>query len=415
MVSRRRFLTWGAAASAAMALPAPADTAAASSSAVAQPRSIRLRPGGDDGGFDPWMEIIAPNFRHNATEVSRLAGGRPILAVVKNNAYGMGDTIVGPLLAGCREVAGIACVRPAEALAMRAAGVRTPMLTMAELGEEESVELVRRDVTLSCWLDNAGERLDRIARRARRRVGVHLYLDAGMNREGLPVARALPWIDDLSRRRQVRIDGTYHMFVHNLEFNRVQQARFMETVQAARAAGHSLGRLHAAATYELHRYPEAHLDLVRVGNALFGARPGSDIESDADLRPVFRLKARVNRVERLEPGDSAGFGRAFVPELATRVALLPVGHTDGYPATAGGACEVLIGGRRYPVVGGVMSAHVLVDVGLDSPVQVGDTATLIGPDDEAILPHEVASRSKSGFYQMITKMSALLPRRVVEG
>lgn len=407
MVSRRSFLTWGAAASAALALPAPAP-------AAAQPRALRLRPGGDEGGFDPWMEIIAPNFRHNATEVSRLAGGRPVLAVVKNNAYGMGDALVGPLLAGCREVAGIGCVRPAEALAMRAAGVRKPILTMAELGEEESVELVRRDVTLSCWLDDAGERLDRIARRARRRVSVHLYLDAGMNREGLPVARALPWIEDLSRRRQVRIDGTYHMFVHDLEFNRVQQARFLETVKAAQAAGVALGRLHAAATYELHRYPEAHLDMVRVGNALFGAQPGNDIESDADLRPVFRLKARVNRLERLEPGDSAGFGRAFMPEHATQVALLPVGHTDGYPATAGGACEVLIGGRRYPVVGGVMSAHVLVDVGLDSPVRIGDTATLIGPDDEAILPHEVASRSKIGFYQMITKMSALLPRRVVE-
>jgi alanine racemase len=408
MVSRRRFLTWGAAASATLALPPSAGAAAA------QPRAVRLRPGGDDSGFDPWMEIIAPNFRHNATEVSRIADGRPILAVVKNNAYGMGDTIVGPLLAGCREVAGIACVRPAEALAMRAAGVRKPILTMAELGEEESVELVRRDVTLSCWLDEAPARLARVARRARRRVGVHLYLDAGMNREGMPIARALPWMEAIAADRNVRIDGTYHMFVHNLEFNRLQQARFMETVEAARAAGLANGRLHAAATYELHRYPEAHLDMVRVGNALFGARPGNDVESDADLRPVFRLRARVNRLERLEPGDSAGFGRAFMPEQVTRVALLPVGHTDGYPATAGGACEVMIGGRRYPVVGGVMSAHVLVDVGLDSPVQIGDTATLIGPDDEAILPQEVATRSKIGFYQMITKMSPLLPRRLVE-
>jgi alanine racemase len=409
MISRRRFLTWGATASAAaLAPPVPAAATAG------QARTARIRPGGDDAGFDPWMEIIAPNFRHNATEVSRIAGGRPILAVVKNNAYGMGDALVGPLLASCREVAGIACVRPAEALAMRAAGVRKPILTMAELGEEESVDLVRRDVTLSCWLDEAPARLAHIARRARRRVGVHLYLDAGMNREGMPVARALPWMEAIAADRNVRIDGTYHMFVHNLEFNRVQQARFLETVAAARTAGLAPGRLHAAATYELHRYPDAHLDMVRVGNALFGARPGGDVESDADLRPVFRLKARVNRVERLDPGDSAGFGRAFMPERATRVALLPVGHTDGYPTSAGGACEVLIGGRLYPVVGGVMSAHVLVDVGLDSPVGIGDTATLIGPDDEAILPHEVATRSNVGFYQMITKMSALLPRRVVE-
>lgn len=414
MLSRRRFLAWSAAASAGVLVPPRPAGAARATSAAAQARTVRIRPGGNDSGFDPWLEIIAANFRHNAAEVSRLAGGRPILAVVKNNAYGMGDTLVGPLLASCREVAGIACVRPAEALAMRAAGVRKPILTMAELGEDESVELARRDVTLSCWLDDAPARLARIARRAGRPVTVHVYLDAGMNREGMPVARAVPWMQAIAGQRGVRIDGTYHMFVHDLEFNRVQQARFMAAVEAARAAGVAPGRLHAAATYELHRYPDAHLDMVRVGNALFGARPGRDVQSDADLRPVFRLKARVNRLERLEPGDSAGFGRAFRPDRATRVALLPVGHTDGYPTAAGGTCEVLIGGRLYPVVGTVMSAHVLVDVGLDSPVQIGDTATLIGPDHEAILPHEVAARSNIGFYQMITKMSALLPRRLVE-
>jgi alanine racemase len=407
MPSRRHFLESAAALAGVLALPPAIE-------AQTRTPTVRLRPGGSDDGFDPWMEIIGDSFRHNAREVARIAGGRPILAVVKNNAYGMGDVIVGPLLAGCSEVYGIACVRPAEALAMRGAGLRKPILTMAELGEEESAELVRRDVTLSCWLDNAGERLARIAKRAKKRVPVHLYLDTGMNREGMPVGRALPWMEALARQRDVRIDGTYQMFVHDLEFDRAQLQRFQETLAAARARGFEPGRVHAAATYELHRLPETHLDMVRVGNALFGAAPGQGVTHVADLRPVFRLKARVARVERLEPGESAGFGRAFKPAQPTTVAMLPVGHTDGYPATAGGTCEVVIDGRRYPVVnGGVASAHTLLDVGLDATVRVGDTATLIGPDDPAILPHEVASRTKVGFYPMITKMSPLLPRRLV--
>jgi alanine racemase len=381
---------------------------------VAQLPTVRLRPGGDDHGFDPWLEIIGPSFRHNAREVARIAGGRPIMAVVKNNAYGMGDGIVGPLLAGCPEVSGIACVRPAEALAMRRAGVRKPILTMAELGEEESAELVRENVTLSCWLDDAAERLQRIARRARKRVGVHLYLDTGMNREGMPVGRALPWMERIAGVKNVAIAGTYQMFVHDLPFDRIQLGRFRETIDAAKAKNLQVGTLHAAATYELHRLPESHLDMVRVGNALFGAAPGQNVAHSPDLRPVFRLRARVARVEPLEPGESAGFGRAFRPEQPTVVAMLPVGHTDGYPAAAGGVCEVIINGRRFPVVGGVMSAHTLVDVGRDSGVKVGDTATLIGPDDPAVLPAEVAARTKVGFYPMITKMSALLPRRLVE-
>lgn len=93
-------------------------SAAQPASAQAQP-PLRLRPGGSNDGFDPWVEIIAPAFRHNAAEVSRLAGGRPILAVIKNNAYGLGDQVVGPIVDGCPQVAGLACVRPGASRARR--------------------------------------------------------------------------------------------------------------------------------------------------------------------------------------------------------------------------------------------------------------------------------------------------------
>lgn len=389
-------------------------SAAQPASAPARP-PLRLRPGGSDDGFDPWVELIAPAFRHNAVEVSRLAAGRPILAVIKNNAYGLGDQVVGPIVDGCPQVAGLACVRPAEALAMRAMGVRKPILTMAELGVEESVELARKDVALSCWLDDAGERLARIAKAAMRPVGVHPYLDTGMNREGMPLARALPWLEGLAKQPGVRLDGIYQMFVHDIAFDRVQLERFIAFLDQAAAAGIRPRLRHAAATFELHRVPEAHLDAVRVGNALFGSPAGPDVTHAFDARPVFRLKARVVRVEQVEAGESAGFNRGFRPAVRTSVALLPIGHTDGYASTAAGACEVLIGGRTYPVVpGGVNSAHTIVDVGAEPAVRVGDVATLVGPDHPAILPAEVGARAKTGTLQVMTRLSALLPRRVVE-
>ncbi|MCC7031460.1 MAG: alanine racemase [Acidobacteria bacterium] len=399
-----------------LAATAPAAALAGAGLAAAQtPRALRLRPGGTDDGFDPWVEIIAPAFRHNAAEVSRLAGGRPILAVIKNNAYGLGDQVVGPIVDGCPQVTGLACVRPAEALAMRAMGVRKPILTMAELGVEESAELVRKDVTLSCWMDDAGDRLARIAKAAKRRVPVHPYVDTGMNREGMPLARAIGWLEALASQPDVRIDGIYQMFVHDVEFDRVQLERFTAFLDRAAAAGIRPRLRHAAATYELHRVPESHLDAVRVGNALFGSPAGPDVTHPFDPKPVFRLKARVVRVERVEVGESAGFNRGFRPSTATSVALLPVGHTDGYASAAAGVCEVLIGGRTYPVVpGGVNSAHTIVDVGAAPVVRVGDLATLVGPDHAAILPAEVGARTKTGTLQVMTRLSALLPRRVVE-
>jgi alanine racemase len=405
-VSRRTFLSTAAAAAAA--------TLAPRTTVASQVQAVRPRLNRDDSSFDPWIEIIADSFRHNAREVSRVAGGRPILAVIKNNAYGLGDDVVGPLLASCPEVGGIACVRPREAMALRAAGVRKSILTMSELGEDESAELVRRGVTLSCWLDDAPARLRRIAKKARRRVPVHVFVDTGMNREGMPVARALPWMQTLAAMPEVRVEGTYQMFVHEMEFNRVQLERFRNFLGEVAARGIKPGIVHAAPTFELYRMPEAHFDMVRVGNALFGANPGPDVTTPIDLKPVFRLCARVTRVEVVEAGESAGFRRAFKPAARTRVATLPIGHTDGYPDTAGGRCKVLLGGQLFPVVsGGVASAHTLVDVGLDAPVKVGDTATLIGPDAPEILPLEVGARTEVGFFFLRTRLSALLPRKLV--
>jgi alanine racemase len=205
------------------------------------------------------------------------------------------------------------------------------------------------------------------------------------------------------------------MFVHDAEFDRIQHSRFLELTAAARNRGVGLGTLHAAPTYELFHLPESHFEMVRVANALCGNYPTPDVRDRASLKPVFRLKARVARVEQVQPGDSAGFhrGQYFVAERQTSLALLPVGHTDGYPVTAAGTCQVLINGRLYPVVkAGVASAHTIVDVGPEARVKVGDSATLVGGEAPEVDPTTVASNVGLPVQQMMTKFNALLPRRL---
>ena len=364
--------------------------------------------------FDPWIELDRAAWTHNVREAARLAGGRPILAVVKNNAYGLGDRAVGPLLADMPQVDGIAAVRVEEALAMREEGVTKPIVVMAEGAEDEIEELARHDVLPSVWLDDAPARLRSVSARIGRPVPVQLFIDTGMNREGMPYTRARRWIEELVQSEHVDVNGTYTMFTHDLDFDREQLARFEELLAWARGRNLPLGTLHASPSFELFHLPEAHYDMVRPGNALFGNHPGGEgAEEMADLKPVFRFNTRVVRVERLEPGDSAGFNRTFMPDRATWVALLPVGRTDGYPSEANGTCEVLINGRPYPVAGGVNSAHTIVDIGSEKTVEVGDVATLIGPDHPSVLPHTVAERTKRGFLGIIQSMNPRLPRRVV--
>jgi len=367
-----------------------------------------------DDRFDPWVEIDADAFRHNVREASRLAGGRPILAVVKNNAYGLGDTVVGPLLAAMPKVGGIACVRGEEALAMRLAGVTKPIVVLAESSAEEIAELARHDVLPSVWLDDAPQRLRRAGDVIGRPVPVHAFIDTGMNREGMPYTRARPWLEALAGSASVDIKGTYTMFNHDLDFGREQLSRFEALLGWARNGGLGLGTLHAAPTVELFHLPEAHYDMVRPGNALFGNYPrGEGVRDQADLRPVCRLRTRVVRVERVEPGESAGFYSTFSPERPTWVALLPVGRTDGYPSSAQGTCEVLIGGRTYPVRGGVNSAHTILEIGEERTVDVGDVATLIGGDHPIVHPHEVADRAGVSRLALLQAFNPRLPRRVV--
>lgn len=410
-LSRRRFLELAGGALGVSA--ATACTTPSIGNSTPRP-GLAGQPAFSGGSYNPWIEIDRHAFQHNAREVSRLASGRPILAVVKNNAYGLGDQAVGPTLADCPEVGGIACVRPQEALAMREAGVTKPILVMAVCSEEEMEVLARNEVVPSVWLDDAPERIDRVARRLGRPVPVQLFVDTGMNREGMPYQRAKPWIETLCRQESAQVVGTYTMFVHELGFDRVQVDRFQEIVRWARARGLRLGTLHGAPTFELFQLPEAHMDMVRPGNALFGNYPSVEgMRELADLKPVFRLRARVVRVERLEPGESAGFYRSHIAESPHWVALLPVGHTDGYPSTAAGTCQALVGDRLYPVIANVNSAHTILDVGEERTVEVGDMATLIGPDDPAVLPHTVSERTGVRFLALITKLNARLPRRIV--
>jgi alanine racemase len=409
-LSRREFLELSGS-----ALGVSAATACATQSAPTQTASPSPRPRAFSANSpDPWIEIDRGAFQHNVREASRLAGGRPILAVVKNNAYGLGDQTVGPILAACPEVGGIACVRVHEGLAMRQAGVTKPILNMAEVSESEMEELVRHEITPSVWLDDAPQRIERLARRLGRSVPVQLFIDTGMGREGMPDRRAWQWMATLGNSESANVLGTYTMFVHELDFDREQLARFENLVSRARTSGLALGTLHAAPTFELFQLPAAHLDMVRPGNALFGNYPSVEgMHELADLKPVFRLCARIVRLERLEPGESAGFRRSYIAERSTWIALLPVGHTDGYPSTAADTCEVLIGGRLYRVIANVNSAHTVVEIGEEKTVEVGDVATLIGPDHQAILPHTVADRTGVRFLRLIQKLNPRLPRRVV--
>ena len=389
-----------------------AGLAAAITRRVSAAVPLRVSPPGR-GEYEPWLEIDAGALRRNVAELSRLVEGRPIFAVVKNNAYGLGLEAVGPLLDPLPAVAGLAVVKTDEAIRLRDAGVRKPILVMGLVSEDEALQLAQRDVRLAPFAANAGDTLTRVSRRLGRSVPVHLYLDTGMNRLGMPYYRAGPWIRDLAAKREVSIEGTFMSFTEDQAFDPEQLQRFRALADELRGAGVHLGKLHAASSHGLFFRRDAYLDLVRPGLSLYGPYPSGTLELGlAQLTPAFSLKARVVDVQQLRAGDSASYDRAYTATRPTWIAIIPAGHADGYPRAAVKGCQVLIGDRLYPVIAAVSASHTIVEIGERQTVQVGDEAVLVGPHGPEVTPNGVAQRAGVSVYDILMHLGALLPKRV---
>jgi alanine racemase len=263
-------------------------------------------------GYDPWIEVNPDHLLANAREVGRRTGGRPVMAVIKNNGYGLGLEQVGPVLERAPEVEGLAVVKVEEALRLREAGIRKPILLMTRAGRSEARDLVRQGVRLAPFSDGDGAELEALARELQRPVPVHLYLDTGMSRLGMPYHRALPWLEDIGRRQGIQIEGSFMGFTEDTDFDREQLRRFVALGEEARARGIPVGRLHAASSRHVTFMPESWLEMVRPGLVLFGAQVAGGRGDEAlGITPALRLRARVLRVERLRPGDSVSYGRNY--------------------------------------------------------------------------------------------------------
>ena len=366
--------------------------------------------------FDPWVEVIPKHLAQAVKEVRRLSGNRPVLAVVKNNGYGLDLGTVGQLLQDDPGIHGFAVVKAEEALTLRSAGVQKPILLMGMFSPDQGRELAEAQVEFSVFTPDAAERIVPIARALGRPVGVHFYLDTGMGRMGMSYRNALPWMVELSRHPEIHVHGTFTELGEDRDFDPEQLHRFLEVTQEARDAGVETGRLHAAASNGVFHLPEGHLDLVRPGIALFGSYP-SEPEREremATLRSAIRLSARVVRVSHLEVGDGVGYGRPWVADRPTWVATLPVGHADGYPREAVDGAQVLIRDQLFPVIGGVSASHCIVKVGDHPSVQVGDQVTLMGPDNPVLEPNTLAQKLGVSVYDLLMHVNPSLPRILVE-
>jgi len=400
--SRRSFLEAGLALPAV--LPSAPELAGWRSAAPASSQ---------DSSFDPWVEIHAENLRHNVTEISRRVSARPILAVIKNNGYGLGVVNIAQLLEPQPEIFGFAVVKLHEAFSLRDAGLRKPILLLGPFDEQNLADAVAREI-LPMVYTTLGPALDRIAAKRQKPVSLHVCVDTGIGRVGVPYYQAIPLVRDLAGRHSVHIGGTMMTFTEDPDFDKEQLRRFSETCTALEKEGIALGKKHAASSFPLFQHPDAFFDMVRPGMAIYGIYSENEFRHMGimDLRPAISLKARVIYAKKLRNGDSAGYNRAYLAKNDVWVATIPVGHADGWPRVAAKGAKVRINGDLYPVIATVSASHSIVEIGAEEKVRIGDVATLFDAQSGS-RPEDVSEACGASVYDLTMHLNPQLPRRIV--
>jgi alanine racemase len=316
---------------------------------------------------------------------------KPLCAVVKANGYGHGPVAQAALGGGATW---LAVATAGEALELREQGIAAPVLVMGALTADELDAAIRAEADVVAWTGEVAERVPR----------AHVKLDTGMGRLGTK--------DRAHALRLAARPNVVGLMTHFATADEPGDDLFPAQLEAFRGFVEEAGRgdltVHAANSAAALREPASHFDMVRCGVAIYGMDPFQEDPAAHGLEPALELRSWVAAVRRFEPGDSAGYGRRWTAGEPTWVATVPVGYGDGWRRGLTNDCDVLIRGRRHPVVGTVSMDNVTVGLGADTDVEVGDPVVLIGRQgDERILAEEVARRLGTINYEITT---GLLPR-----
>jgi alanine racemase len=345
---------------------------------------------------------------------AELTGGARLAAVVKADGYGHGGVeCARAALRGGAEVLAVAA--SAEAAELREALPEADLLTMGALSDEELEEALAAGSEVAVWREGFRALVaDRASARGLR-PRLHVKYDTGMGRLGERDPDAvLALCDAVAADPRVELAGVWTHFATADEdddgFLREQLARFQEVVTTVRER-HPGAAIHAANSAATLRNAATHFDMVRCGVAVYGLDPFGRDPAEQGLEPALALRSYVADVKRFEAGASAGYGRTWRAPADTWVGVLPIGYGDGWRRGLSNAADVLIGGRRYPLVGTISMDNITVDLGENPAVEPGAEAVLIGRSgDERILTEEVAATLATINYEVTCGISPRVVR-----
>ncbi|MBN1273922.1 MAG: alanine racemase [Candidatus Aminicenantes bacterium] len=355
--------------------------------------------------FDPWLEIDTANLTWNIAQVRKRVEGRPIMAVVKCNAYGHGLVETAQHMAG-NGIGRFAVVKVHEAAALRENGIKGEILNFGPYSETEAETLVNLGISQSVFTGSV-RYLSDASRSLNKKARIHIKVDTGLGRVGVPHEKALDYIEKTAALPGITIEGIFTTLTEETDFDRIQVERLCRIAAVAKKMGVSTGLRHAASSLPLANYPGSFLDMVRPGNALYGLEPLANM----DLRPVMSFKTRVILIKKMSPGQTLSYHGRYKIHKDMLLATLPLGYSDGYPFQAVNKAEVLIRGKRFSLIADMSANHSYADISGYPDIGIGDEVVLFGEQNgQKITLDEVAKWGESSVYKVPILMNPLLQR-----
>ncbi len=356
----------------------------------------------------------------NCRSISRrLVGGAELCAVVKADAYGHGSTEVtrAVLRGGATRLAVATAGEAEEILSNVPEASDVPLVILGAMSPAELARAAAIDAEVGVWTTGFLEACRALASESGKPLRVHVKHDTGMGRLGqTDQAEVVEMLSTAARDDELELAGLWTHFATADEpgdpFLAEQLETFSESVAVARSLQPGC-MIHAANSGATLAEPESHFDFVRCGIAIYGLSPYGGYSEGLELEPALSLVSRVGAIKDLQVGDSVGYGRKWTASSPTKVAICPVGYGDGYRRALGGVADVLVAGKRAPVIGAVSMDNIAIELGSSSEVEIGDEVVLLGRQgEEEISAQELADHLGTINYEVTVGIGQRVPREV---
>ncbi|MCK5742170.1 MAG: alanine racemase [Chlorobi bacterium] len=359
-----------------------------------------------------FAEINIGAIKRNLSAIRSLSGSAELMVLVKANAYGHGIVEMARILRQ-NDVKFLGCAFTEEAVELRESGDRGDILVLVPPHISVAADIVKHDLHIMISSLEFVTVLNNEAAKQGKTVKAHINIDTGMTRDGFSISELSDLTVQLSKLKNIEYVGVCSHFATSptdLNYADEQLQKFNKSVDLLENANFKFKYIHISNSGGIANIPEARFNLVRAGIALYGYAPSPATERNLKVEPIMTLRSEVVWSKKIKAGQSVGYDRLFVAKQDTRIVTVPIGYGDGFTKANQTKAEVLIRGRRFPIVGSICMDECMVDVG-DAEIEIGEKVVLIGTQgSETISATDIADKINTISYEITTNLSMRVRR-----